>query len=182
MRARHILLLLAVASCSVTGLLVACGGTADDTVTPDAGSDVTVDAPKDLGAPDVVVDAGPPPCATDADLFTISVPDANIGDTGVSVQACATCLKTSCKSDITDCNAVCECKDAIISVYDCLGKGKALQTCGIQNFLGAGQETQNIGVSILGCASSKCKDECGLADGGLLPSDSGAKDASDDGG
>jgi hypothetical protein len=175
MRARHILLLLAIASCSVTGLLVACGGTADDTVTPDAGKDVTVDAPKDV-TPDVVVDAGPPPCATDADLFTVAIPDGNIADSGVSVQVCGTCLKTSCKSDISDCNKVCDCKDAVIGLYDCLSKGKGLQACGLQNFLGASQETQNIGLSLVGCASSSCKDECGLGDGGFL-TDSGLKDS-----
>ena len=180
MRARHILLLLAVASCSVTGLLVACGGTADDTANLDAGKDVTVDAPKDLGAPDVV-DAGPTPCLTDADLLTMPLPDANIGDSGGSVQACGTCLKTSCNSDISDCNKICDCKDAVVGLYDCLGKGKSLQTCGIQNFLGASQETQNIGLSLVGCASSKCKVQCGLSDAGF-PVDSGAKDASDGGG
>lgn len=180
MRARHILLLVAVASCSVAGLLVACGGTADDTAQTDAGKDVTVDAPKDLGAPDVV-DSGPAPCLTDADLFTVAIPDGNIGDSGATVQACGTCLKTSCQSDISDCNKVCECKDDVISLYDCLAKGKGLQSCGIQNFLGASPETQNIGLSLVGCASSKCKTECGLNDGGTA-SDSGPKDAATDGG
>ena len=174
MRARHILLFLAVASCSVTGLLVACGGTSDTPPPVDAGKDGTLDAAKDA-APDVV-DAGPIPCATDADLFTVAIPDGNIGDSGVSVQACGTCLKTSCKTDISDCNKICDCKDAVIGLYDCLSKGKGLQTCGIQNFLGASQDTQNIGLSLVGCASSKCKDACGLGDGGFL-TDSGAQDA-----
>jgi len=181
MRARHILLLVAVATCSVTGLLVACGGTADDTVTPDAGNDVTVDAPKDLGAPDVV-DAGPAPCQSDADLFTIPIPDGSLGDSGGTVPACGNCLKTSCKTDISDCNQVCDCKDAVIGLYDCLAKGKPLQTCGLQNFLGASQDTQNIGLSLVGCASSKCKLECGLSDAGIPNLDGGSKDASDGGG
>jgi len=181
MRARHVLLLLAVATCSVTGLLVACGGSADDTAPPDAGTDVTVDAPKDV-APDVVVDAGPAPCLTDADLFTMPIPDGNIGDSGGSVPACGTCLKTSCQSDISDCNKVCECKDDVVALYNCLAQGKALQTCGIQNFIGASPETQNIGISLVGCASSKCKTECGLGDAGLPSFDSGSKDASDGGG
>jgi len=179
MRARHVLLLLAVSTCSIAGLLAACGGTADDTVTPDAGADVTVDAPKDV-APDVVVDAGPAPCLTDADLFTMPLPDGNIGDSGGTVPACGTCLKTSCQTDISDCNKVCDCKDAVVGLYDCLSKGKPLQTCGIQNFLGASQETQNIGFSLVGCASSKCKTECGLTDAGLPNldgGDSGPKDA-----
>ncbi|HEX7603712.1 MAG TPA: hypothetical protein VF316_18970, partial [Polyangiaceae bacterium] len=165
MRARHVLLLLAVATCSVTGLLVACGGSADDTAPPDAGNDVTVDAPKDV-APDVVVDAGPAPCDTDADLFTMPLPDGSIGDSGGTVPACGTCLKTSCQSDISDCNKLCECKGDVVALYNCLAQGKALQTCGIQNFIGASPETQNIGISLVGCASSKCKVECGLGDAG----------------
>lgn len=185
MRARHLLLLLAVATCSVTGLLVACGGSADDTAPPDAGNDVTVDAPKDV-APDVVVDAGPAPCLTDADLLTMPLPDGNIGDSAVSINVCGTCLKTSCKSDISDCNAVCDCKDGVIGFYDCLSKGKSLQTCGLQNLiLGVTPETQTIGYSLVGCASSKCKNECGLNDAGLPnvdAGDSGPNDAGDGGG
>ncbi len=183
MRLRSIVLVLASASTlAMGGLVAACGNTSDDTVV-DAGPDVTTqDAMPDV-APDVQ-DAAPPSdaCTVDGDLNNLNVPNAAIGDAGGSVPACAACLKTSCSSDINDCNNLCECKGAIISLYDCLGNGQSLTSCGLLAFAGVGSDTQAIGFSLIGCAQKNCYGECGLSaflDGGAPDGggDAGIQDA-----
>lgn len=175
MRARTLLVLVVGSTLSSAAFMFACGGS-ETTPTPvDSGADVTLDVAKDV-TPDVgPVDAG---CLTDVSLNDLVPPDAAIGDSGATLPGCATCLKTSCSSDINACDKVCECRDAVNGVYKCLGQGKGFQQCAAANFIGAGQETQSIGLSLGQCATASCFGQCGLGsllnDAGL---DSGPKDA-----
>lgn len=173
-RARNLIIPVVGLSLVTGAFMFACGGTEETPPAVDAGKDGTVEAAVDA-APEAAAEAG---CATDASLFTLVPPDAAIGDSGATLPGCAKCLTAKCKNDIGDCDKVCECKDAVNGVYDCLGKGKSLQQCGAANFLGAGQETQAIGISLVGCVQANCNAECGvssfLQDGGA---DSGPKDA-----
>ncbi len=177
MRARTIVFSGLGLSLAAASFLFACGGTEETPAPVDAGKDVTVDAPQDVAPDNAVVDAG---CAVDGSLNTLTPPDAAIGDSGATLPGCATCLKTKCSSDINACDQLCECKEAVFGVYDCLGKGKGFQTCAVTNFVGAGQETQTIGLSLGQCAGTNCSVQCGLSallDGGFQL-DSGIKDAS----
>lgn len=174
MRARIIIVPVLGLSLFSGAFMFACGGD-ETTPTPvDAGKDVTVDAAKDVGI-DAPIDAG---CLTDANLTSLVPPDAAIGDSGATLPGCASCLKTKCSTDINDCNKLCECKDAVVGVYQCLGQGKGFQQCALANFIGAGPDTQAIGQSLGTCAVRNCYGECGI--GSLFSdagTDSGPKDA-----
>ncbi|CAN5196765.1 hypothetical protein BH09MYX1_BH09MYX1_09230 [soil metagenome] len=177
MRARNIVIPVIGLSLCSAAFMFACGGTEDTPPVVDAGKDGTtiVDAAPDTAA-EAAVEAG---CATDASLTSLVPPDAAIGDSGATLPGCAACLKTKCASDINDCDKLCECKDAVIGVYDCLGKNKGFQQCAVANFVGAGQETQTIGFSLGTCAQASCNTECGVSsfiqDAGT--GDAGPKDA-----
>jgi hypothetical protein len=181
MQARSFLVVFTGLSLASGALLLACGGTEDTPAVVDAGKDSTTnDAAPDV-AQEAAVEAG---CLNDASLTSLVPPDAAIGDSGATLPGCASCLKTKCGSDIGDCDKVCECKDAVIGVYKCLGQGKSFQQCAAANFIGAGQETQAIGLSLGQCATANCNAACGLSslfqDGGAdakadAPSDAGGQ-------
>ncbi len=160
MQARTFLVAFAGISLASGALLLACGGTEDTPPVVDAGKDsTTTDAAPDNAA-EAAVEAG---CLNDGSLNSLVPPDAALGDSGATLPGCATCLKTKCSSDISDCDKLCECKDAVIGVYKCLGQGKGFQQCAAANFIGAGPDTQAIGLSLGTCAQSNCNQACGLS-------------------
>ena len=100
----------------VTAVVIACGGTSDD-----GGSKPTTDS----GAPDTsVVDTGAPQDASKADVvdtgtcdtsksFLDTIPaDASLDDAGRTAGECTACLKAKCASEVSACNADCDCQGA----------------------------------------------------------------------
>jgi hypothetical protein len=84
-------------------------------------------------APEAAIEAAPhdAPAAeacvpVDADLTTYPVPDASIGDSGVSLAACVACLRTNCHAQLEACNADCTCIDTI---FECVVAGNLTIAC-----------------------------------------------------
>ncbi len=156
----------------VAGMAVisACGG--DTTNNNDAGPDATADVAKDV-APDVAKsDASDAGCANDVDL-TQFLPSADasidVDAGGVNITQCTGCLKTSCGTDINACNQDCACRQTVIDLVTCVGKGTAFQTCGQDAFLNGDQNVQGL----ISCALGSCASIC-------IPSDAGTKDSGGD--
>ena len=185
---------------SVPAILVAAGAVASgcggDDSTPgasaDAGRDVALvdqtappqDAFMGADAPvDAPVDAGKPSDACvpdDADLLSIQVPDAAIGDSGATAAECYQCTKDTCSSSLSACNADCSCKDTIVGLFTCLQMPNASPLTCAGGLLGAGTLGQNLGICVeIGCAA-----KCGLpsiippkdagVDSATPPTDSGS--------
>ena len=149
-----------------TGVLGAgCGGSSDDSASnADASQDVTA---KDTATQDVVqiVDAGR---CDDADLNTLSLPDAALGDSGASVGTCLDCTRGSCETQISACNASCQCKNDIDDALNCIAQQGGLNASCAGGLLSGGDvPAQNLGQ----CLYLSCQNECGL--GGFNFGDAG---------
>jgi hypothetical protein len=144
-------------------VIQACGST--ETVTPSA----------DGGGPDVVADKAPvkdtaPPdddaatCDLSAD-FTSDIPDAAIADGASTSGLCVQCANSKCAKEVDNCNLDCPCQGLAASALDCYLKNTADPTVCAAGFIGSGieQSTQNIGIALLTCINSKCKDDCATA-------------------
>jgi hypothetical protein len=173
MRAKHWFLGIA-AACVVAGLIAGgCGGSSSENAPEDAGVDVT--APVDAYVvPDVGVDAhdastGVDACMVDADLNTIDIPDAEIGDSGYTTDDCIACARAKCGALVLACNADCSCKSALIAFYDCIrAPGGSLSTCSAPLFAAGGNA-----ISLGSCVaiSPECTKACGIP-----PAKDGGKD------
>jgi hypothetical protein len=151
----------------------------DDTAPPvDSGVDSTAaDAAPDVKADTGPVDTGPEACAVDADLSTLPVPDASIGDSGATAAECVACVKTACPTLLPTCQMTCGCVTAFVDFEQCIGSGMALIGCATSTLLGANTgitETQ------LACAFS-CESECGIG-GATTDAGDGGDGAASDGG
>jgi hypothetical protein len=180
-----------VGSVFVAGLVAACGSTSSNNppgnqdgggadsggTTPgmDSGGDSTspVDAGQDTAVACVI---------GDADITTLSPPDASLSDAGGSVGACIGCAKTSCTADVAACNTDCECNTALVCIFECIGGvGNTILTCA-EGCGGSLSSLSGPEGALLECADSKCKVECGQGsaakpdDGGF---DASGEDASD---
>ncbi len=141
-----------------------CGGSSDDAT--DAGNEAAVDVvAKDVAPDKEVVDSGP--SCSDADLNTITPADAALNETGASVGTCVSCSRTNCGTYLTQCNADCDCKEAVIAFYDCVSKGGGLQVCGIKNLANLGGNAATIGQNLGFCVIGACRDQCGVPEGGI---------------
>lgn len=147
----------------VTAVVIACGGTSDD-----GGSKPTTDS----GAPDTsVVDTGAPQDASKADVvdtgtcdtsksFLDTIPaDASLDDAGRTAGECTACLKAKCASEVSACNADCDCQGAAGDILKCVGAGGGLITC-VQNASVPTSTLQNVVAPLGICVQSKCKAEC----------------------
>jgi hypothetical protein len=117
----------------------------------------------------------------DADIATLSPPDASLNDAGGSVGACLGCAKASCAADVTACNTDCACNTALVCIFECIGGvGNTLLTCAEQ--CGSLASLDGAEETLLGCADKQCKVECGQG-GAAKPTDGGedanGEDASD---
>jgi hypothetical protein len=178
------------------GLVVMASGLALAMMTAQGcgGSEAVVDA----GQPDVaVIDAAPadveapkdaakdtaPTCDTNLDPFK-NVPDASVGDSGLSTGVCVACAKAKCKTELDACVKDCDCQEPVIDVLECVLKqpGGLTQSALLQcasPLAGASQSVQGKGIAIASCLQSKCADECippNLLDGGPDGSRDGAAD------
>jgi hypothetical protein len=178
MRSKHFFI--GLASCVSVACAISTGcssSSSDDSAAPpvDAGPDVTaMDAAPDVAKMDTgVVETGPEACAVDADLATLPVPDASIGDSGATAAECVSCVKVACPTLIATCQMSCECVTAFVDFEQCIGTGQALFGCATSTLGGAG-----IGETQLACALS-CEDECGVGGGGPDGGDGAAADGDD---
>ncbi len=151
----------------VSGALGAgCGGSSDDSTgnTSDASQDVTA---KDTSTADVVQiqDAGR---CDDADLNTLSLPDASLGDSGASVGTCLGCTRASCSEQITECNKDCECKNGIDDALNCVAEQGTLSASCVGS-VGNDTNAQALGE----CIYLSCQNECGLGGFSLDGGDGG---------
>lgn len=157
-----------------------CGGSSSDNSgnnTPDATADVTLDTapPKQDSAPDVT-DAAKV-CTVDADLNNINVPDAALGDAGATVSCLITCGKSACSTELSACNADCDCKGALLSVFDCMKTGQSLQACALAASGQLDPNTQQTLQTLGFCIYGACGNQCGLTQ---QTGDGGKPDAAGD--
>lgn len=141
-----------------------CGSSSSDdsTANVDSGSDVTA---VDTSVPDVVAIADAGRC-DDADLNSLSLPDASLGDSGATTASCVACMKEDCAGDITACNTDCACKDGVDDALNCVASAGGLSLTCLTGLQGNTNAT-NLGE----CIYLGCKNECGLGgfgDGGII--------------
>jgi hypothetical protein len=165
MRIRHWLIGLGVLVPVTLVTAGGCGGSEDEPT--DAGStEAAVDAvAKDVAPDNAVVDSGP--SCIDADLATLTPDDAALNDAGASVGTCVTCTRANCNTFLTQCNADCDCKEAVVAFYGCVAKGGGLQSCGLKHLGGLGGNAAAIGQNLGLCVASSCRQQCGVPDGGI---------------
>jgi hypothetical protein len=183
---------------AITGMLAAgCGGDDSTPVGPeDSGTDHTtlpeaaVDAAAETSNGDARLDVT---CVPNVDIARLPIPDVAIGDTGLSLPGCITCVKTSCPSEFAACAASCDCVVAIQEYLTCVTTGGDPALCG--GALGAGPSARGndlgmcVGGPLAGADSSPgCLVECGLVSGTVGggsdeggPTDGGLDGRSDEG-
>ncbi|HEY8038577.1 MAG TPA: hypothetical protein VIF15_02235 [Polyangiaceae bacterium] len=174
MRASQWLLGLATASTILGAVASGCGGSSTDNGPTDSGSDVTLDVVSEpaVEAAAEASDAPDEACAVDADISTLPVPDASIGDSGKPVSGCVDCVKNACPNLIPKCNASCACKTAFVAFEACVGQGQSLLTCG-----GALVNAGGLTIADVTCAAA-CTGPCGVT----LPSEGGSEGGEGGGG
>jgi hypothetical protein len=171
----------------------ACGGSTDDNSGgSDAGKDVAA-IDSSPGADTGPADAGPGPVDSsipcvfpDADLTTISPPDAALNDAGASLGTCLACTQTKCGTQLKACNGDCTCASTIAGFYECLGKpGGSLFGCA--GSLGSGGLSNPATSGLVTCVGQGCTAACGVPTTGGTdsgtdagPVDSGSTDAKTD--
>ncbi|MDF2692525.1 MAG: hypothetical protein K0S65_908 [Labilithrix sp.] len=139
-------------------VIQACGETEPATVAPvvDSGPDVV-----DTGAPDtgpkVEEDSGG--CDTTAD-FTSKIPDASIADGATTSGICLQCAHTKCGPQLDDCNTDCTCQGLAGEALDCYLKNTTNPIVCAGSFTGVDTNTQQLGLALITCISSGCKEEC----------------------
>jgi len=145
----------AVGGWAIAMSVASCGG---GSTSDDAGADTsTQDVQKEAAIDTGVKDSGPAPCAVDADLNTLQIPDATL-EGGINTGVCWGCLKGSCQTYINQCNTSCDCKQGVLDFLDCMGKGGQIQTCAA----GLATIDPNFALQFGGCAYGNCQTQCGL--------------------
>ena len=171
MRARMVLVCSGLAFLAAAASVQACGDTENPPATSvDAGNDSSAatdtGTKKDTAPPDE--DAGTNNCDANAD-FTKEIPDAAIGDSGSTTGLCLQCGNKNCAKQIDDCNKDCDCQGLAGDALDCYLKNQSNPLICAGSFGNVSQSTQQIGIALLGCINSKCKNECAtdqFTDGG----------------
>jgi hypothetical protein len=171
MRPGQLLFVLGITSAFLVPLGAGCGG-ASSSPSSDSGltEDVTVDSPAESAVeagPDASdgsadahaeADALPLICLIDADIGHLSVPDASIGDSGLTIGDCLSCIQTTCGTEVTACEASCACKVNVQSFIACLATGQTTTMCGAQVFASGDPATG----SLFSCLIvSTCTQTCG---------------------
>lgn len=151
-------------------LFSACGSTAS-TATDDGGTDgaiVKETSTVDSYVPETSTDSATCDLAVD---LTTEIPDAALDEAGTkSTGLCLGCANTSatCKMQIDQCNANCDCKSVAGNVLTCIAKGGSQIACAAMA-ASVSSEAQQIGYALLGCVQKYCSAQCSpqaLTDGG----------------
>jgi hypothetical protein len=138
-------------------LFTACGSTASSG-TDDAGSDsavVTETSTVDTSVMDVTTSMDSATCDLSSDL-TNNIPDAALDDSGTrSTGLCLGCVNTAstCKMQIDECNADCDCKSVVGDVLVCIAKGGSQIGCAAMA-ANISSNAQAIGYALLGSPQS----------------------------
>jgi hypothetical protein len=100
-------------------------------------------------------------CVPDADLAHLNVPDAAIGDAGVTVDDCYVCVANHCHDQLAACDVDCACNAAIGSIPQCLASGTMkIGEC-------AASLNGQLALAVWGCLETNCIYTCsGRPDGG----------------
>ncbi len=114
-----------------------------------AARDTGGDASREAGS-----DAPTEACAVDADLATISLPDAGLGD-DASIATCLACARSSCPSYVAACDTDCTCVTALVGLFECRASGQSLTDCSV-SLLGMGNA-----FALGECTISLCGGACG---------------------
>ena len=170
--------LLAVATTAATAACVAagCGGS-----TSSGGNKVTDSGVADVvaadhvtvmvAAPEAAMEAAsdsPPPCASDAQITSIPVPEGSVPGSDASAAACLSCVEMACPNLIMECNAICGCPQAFQMFESCVNAGGNVETCGEMDLLSAGLQLTQLECAI-GCVST-----CGITlEGGATETGTG---------
>jgi hypothetical protein len=185
-----------VAMVGITVGLGACGSSSNDTgpsTTNDAGGDGTSpgsdSSTSETGSADGPLGDDGGACVIDADLTTVSPPDAALNDAGASVGTCISCARTTCNVGVANCNDDCACNNALVCLFNCLSTvGGALTFCAAECIQsgdgGSGLSGLDLAeTTLLSCAVKQCGSECAVSGlgGGGGGHDAG-HDAGDDGG
>jgi hypothetical protein len=100
-------------------------------------------------------------CVPDSNLANLMVPDAAIGDAGVTVEDCYACVSNHCQSQLAACNVDCACNAAVSGLAPCIASGTKIGECA--NAL----LQERLGAAVWGCLDPNCIYTCsGRPDGG----------------
>jgi hypothetical protein len=169
MRARLILVLGSIAFVGV-GLVAQACSSSPAVDASDAGADV-------IEAEAAVVDAAT--CDLSANLLD-KIPDAEVADGATTTGICIQCTNSKCATQVGACNASCKCQNAAGAGLECYLKDPQNATACIIPFTSGGVDlkVQAIGIQLLGCINTNCKDSCATA---KFESDGGGGTTSDGG-
>jgi len=190
MLAHRWLLALAISSAMAAAIASGCGGMATSAGPTDSGApDVTAERTAEA-APEAAPEAAAPPeagapqdaaCAVDADIAALTVPDAALGDSGVSTGGCYSCIQNGCSEELVLCNSDCTCKTDALTFLACVASGGDPATCGVPLLTGsiAGLGlAECVGGPATGGSGAGCLQACGANPPGAAgPADGGGSDA-----
>jgi hypothetical protein len=164
MRASRWLLGLATTLATAGAVVSGCGGSTsggNNNTAKDSGgaADVTAADVVDSGKPDVseaaavdvVVQDTAPACSIDANITSLNIPDAQIGDSSASTDGCYSCIQTTCPSQLSACNADCTCNNDVGTLLTCIGSGTSVITCGTPIISGGASDTA--GLLLISCVA-----------------------------
>ena len=160
------------------GVMQACGGDTGTTAAADAGNDTGKDAPAPPPPPPVDAGQDSNTCDPNADFITKIPGDASILDGQSSIGACASCVESKCKTEVTACNKDCKCQGVADKVLICFaesgGDQQLLIQCALKMGVGAAA-LSTTSEALVACVQADCPVDC------PFPTD-GGMDAPDDGG
>jgi hypothetical protein len=192
MHARKWLLGFVVAGAAAAVTAAGCGGDNGAPAPADSGPDQTAG---DTGStPDVAnemaAETGPEAaaCVPDADITMLMVPDAAIGDSGVTLPECYSCIQTTCQTQLAACNLDCGCNAAVQQFAACVvDPTMTLNICGAGLVTGGGAT----GTTLLACVGGSVASALGGSGPGcvaqcapslLMGGDGGGTDGATEGG
>jgi hypothetical protein len=183
MRTIKWLVSLAVAGTAAGWIVSGCGG--DDNVagSQDSGSDHTTDHAAEAAGGEAGMDSGmeAAACVPDADLTTLMLPDASLGDSGATVPSCFACIETTCTTEVAACNVDCACNSAVSDFVTCVAGGMSPINCGM-TLAAVDMQSSNLAFCVAGTPFGPgpgCLASCGA--GGLF-NDGGPDGATEGGG
>jgi hypothetical protein len=172
MRPGQLLFALGITSAFLVPLGAGCGGASSSPDSDSGTEDVTTaDSPPETATTEGGLDASdgsadaraeadalPLICQIDADIGHLNVPDASIGDSGVSIGTCISCIQTACGTEVSACETDCACKVNVQGFVTCLGSGQTTTMCGASVYGSGDPATGNLFTCLL---FSSCFQTCG---------------------
>ncbi|HVJ89289.1 MAG TPA: hypothetical protein VM580_05755 [Labilithrix sp.] len=146
----------------------ACSETAPDTtaVVPDAGADVVDSGSNDAATAQEEEDAAT--CDLSAD-FTTKIPDASLADGASTTGLCVQCANETCSTQVSRCNADCDCQGIAAETLDCFVKNPGNPLACAGSLANVGNSTRQLAFALVTCISAGCSEACAtdaLLDGG----------------